>query len=75
MTMTLRECQAGADVVLRRVAGDCSRRRLAEWGLVPGAPVRLVARGPAGGLILALGDTRIALDSRTAGTVLVEPAR
>lgn len=72
--MTLRDCQPGADVLLRRVAGDCSRR-LAEWGLVPGAPVRLVARGPAGGLILALGDTRIALDSRTAGTVLVEAAR
>ncbi|MGC1210877.1 MAG: FeoA family protein [Micromonospora sp.] len=73
--MTLRDCRPGADLVLRRVTGDRSRRRLAEWGLVPGAPVRLVSRGPAGGLIVALGDTRIALDSRTAGTVVVEPAR
>lgn len=73
--MTLRDCLPGSHLVLRELTGDCSRRRLAEWGLVPGARMRLVARGPAGGLIVAVGDARMALDSRTAATLIVEPAR
>lgn len=72
--MTLRDCAPGSHLVLRELTGASPRRRLAEWGLVPGTRVRLVARGPAGGLIVAVGDARMALDSRTAETLIVEPA-
>lgn len=73
--MTLRDCRPGREVYLRRLAGDPgSRRRLAELGLVVGARMRLVSRGPAGGLIVAVEDGRVALDARTAGAVIVEHA-
>jgi Fe2+ transport system protein FeoA len=52
-----------------------SRRRLAELGLVPGVRLRLVSRGPAGGVIVAVDDGRIALDARTAEALIVAPAR
>ncbi|MCX5126548.1 MULTISPECIES: FeoA family protein [unclassified Streptomyces] len=44
-----------------------SRRRLLEFGFVPGADVTVIARGATGGLLVGLGDTRVALDTRTAG--------
>ncbi|MEV7521102.1 FeoA family protein [Streptomyces sp. NPDC091371] len=44
-----------------------SRRRLLEFGFVPGADVTVIARGATGGLLVGLGETRVALDSRTAG--------
>lgn len=72
--MTLRECSPGSQLLLRQLTEPQPRRRLAEWGLVPGARLRLVARGPGGGLIVAVGDARMALDSRTAATLIVEPA-
>ncbi len=72
--MTLRNCSPGHEVVVRRLTGPPSgRRRLMEWGFVPGARVRTVARGPAGGLIVAVVDSRVALDARTAGLVAVTP--
>ncbi|MFJ7203573.1 ferrous iron transport protein A [Streptomyces sp. NPDC098789] len=43
-----------------------SRRRLLEFGFVPGAEVTVIARGATGGLLVGLGATRVALDSRTA---------
>ncbi len=71
--MTLRECLPGAEVVLRGLAEDLGgRRRLAERGFVPGVRLRLVARGPGGGLVVAVGDTRTALDARTAAAIVVE---
>jgi ferrous iron transport protein A len=73
--MTLRNCRPGCDVVLRSVGGTiASRRRLLEWGFLPGARIRAVSRGPAGSVIVALADARVALDARTAGTLVVEPA-
>jgi Fe2+ transport system protein FeoA len=73
--MTLRDCPAGHEVLLRRAEADpVSRRRLAALGLVAGARLRLVARGPAGGLIVAVEDGRVALDGRTAAALIVEPA-
>ncbi len=47
--------------------GGGSRRRLREFGCVPGADVTVIARGATGGLLVGLGDTRVALDTRTAG--------
>ncbi|MFJ7265180.1 ferrous iron transport protein A [Streptomyces sp. NPDC099050] len=44
-----------------------SRRRLLEFGFVPGVDVTVIARGATGGLLVGLGDTRVALDTRTAG--------
>ncbi|MEV7415866.1 FeoA family protein [Streptomyces sp. NPDC089919] len=42
------------------------RRRLLEFGFVPGAEVTVIARGATGGLLVGVGEARIALDSRTA---------
>lgn len=47
--------------------GGGSRRRLLEFGFVPGADVTVIARGATGGLLVGIGATRVALDSRTAG--------
>jgi Fe2+ transport system protein FeoA len=73
--MTLHECLPGFEVVLREVAADGpNRRRLLEWGFVPGVRLRLVARSLAGGLVVALDDSRVALDARLARSlVVVEP--
>lgn len=73
--MTLRGCPPGRDVVVQALTcAPAERRRLMEWGFVPGARIRTVARGPAGGLIIALRDARVALDARTAGALLVKSA-
>ncbi len=64
-------------VVMRlcRVTGDRRhRRRLAELGFVPGASLSVLGRGMHGGLVLALGDGRVAVDALTAATLVVEPA-
>lgn len=72
--MTLRSCVPGREVVVKGFTGaPDGRRRLLEWGFVPGARVRAISRGPAGGLIVALVDSRVALDARTAGALVVEP--
>ncbi|WP_067801315.1 FeoA family protein [Actinomadura formosensis] len=73
--MTPREATTGAAMRLSRVTGDRRhRRRLVELGFVPGADVSVIARGVNGGLILALGDARVAVDAGTAATLLVEPS-
>jgi Fe2+ transport system protein FeoA len=73
--MTLRNCPPGREVVVRHLGATTagSRRRLLEWGFVPGARIRPVARGPAGGLIVALADARVAVDARIAAALVVEP--
>jgi ferrous iron transport protein A len=71
--MTLHECLPGFEVLLREVAADGPiRRRLLEWGFVPGVRLRLVARSLAGGLVVALGDSRVALDARLARSLVVD---
>ncbi|MPZ84482.1 MAG: ferrous iron transport protein A [Actinophytocola sp.] len=73
--MTLRDCPPGAPVLLRDMtAVGAERRRMLEWGFVPGARLRLVARSLAGGLVVALGDARVALDAGLARSLIVEPA-
>lgn len=44
-----------------------SPRRLLEFGFVPGADVTVIARGATGGVLVGLGEARVALDARTAG--------
>jgi Fe2+ transport system protein FeoA len=72
--MVLQECQPGSRVRLRGVRGrPTQHRRLLELGFVPGAVIRVVGRGAVGGMVIALGDARVALDSRTGGSMVVEP--
>jgi ferrous iron transport protein A len=72
--MTPGECVAGSWLRVRRVTGDRRhRRRLAELGFVPGAVLSVASRSVHGGLILALGDSRVAVDAATAATLVVEP--
>jgi ferrous iron transport protein A len=73
--MTLQDCPVGSRLRLRRVTGaQRHRRRLSELGFVRGAVLSVIGRGAMGGLVLALGDARVAVDSFTAGTLVVEPA-
>jgi ferrous iron transport protein A len=71
--MTLRDCPPGVEVLLRELAAEgADRRRLLEWGFVPGVRLRLVARSLAGGLVVAVGDARVALDAGVARSLIVE---
>ncbi|MCC3655702.1 MULTISPECIES: FeoA family protein [Streptomyces] len=73
--MTLYEWRTSEPVRLRRIAADRELRlRLLELGFVPGTELRVLARGLAGGLVVAHGDTRTALDNRTAAALVVHGA-
>ncbi|MEV6950558.1 FeoA family protein [Streptomyces sp. NPDC051183] len=69
---SLNDSRPGTTVRITGIApgagpGGGGRRRLLEFGFVPGADVTVIARGATGGLLVGLGETRVALDSRTAG--------
>ncbi len=49
-------------------------RRLAELGLRAGERVQVMHRTAGGGRLLAVGDTRIAVDRQTARSIPVRPA-
>ncbi|WP_425824699.1 FeoA family protein [Streptomyces fractus] len=49
-------------LVTVRAAAD-HRRRLIELGFVPGAVLRVVCAGGAGGRLLAVGESRVAVDA------------
>lgn len=73
--MTLQTCAIGSRLrVCGLTGGQRHRRRLLELGFVRGAVLSVIGRGTMGGLVLALGDARVAVDSFTAGTLVVEPA-
>jgi Fe2+ transport system protein FeoA len=73
--MTLRDCIPGDRLRLRRLRVRATDRlRLLELGFIPGAVLDVVARGATGGLLVGLGDARVALDGATAGALLVESA-
>lgn len=55
-------------------AEPARRLRLIELGLVPGRRLRVVIRGATGGLVVAVGDTRIALDAQTSAGLVVAAA-
>ena len=50
------------------------RLRLAEFGLRPGAVVTVLARTSGNGRLIGLGQSRIALDRRTAARMTVDGA-
>ncbi|MGW1076286.1 FeoA family protein [Streptomyces sp. NPDC002537] len=73
--MTLRSCRPGNRVLLRRLNVPATERlRMAELGFVRGAELRVVGRGATGGLLVALGDARVALDDATAQGIEVARA-
>jgi ferrous iron transport protein A len=64
--MDLRDCRPTDRARLHRIDGDREqRRRLMELGFVPGQILRVLGRGATGGLLLAVGDARIAVDTET----------
>jgi ferrous iron transport protein A len=64
--MTLDGVAPGTGAVVTAVTLPVVReRRLAELGLRRGQPVRVLHRTTGGGRLLAVGDARIAVDSRT----------
>lgn len=60
--------------VVRVDLDDGPRGRLRELGLRPGGDVRVTHRGAFGGLVLAVGADRFAVDARTASSIRVTTA-
>jgi Fe2+ transport system protein FeoA len=69
---SVRDLAVGESAILGVPTVDRAQRiRLAELGLRPGQPVTLLQRGVGGARIVSVADSRIALDSRTAGRIPV----
>jgi ferrous iron transport protein A len=65
---------AGEPVTIIDVrAGQRLRHRLADLGLIPGTVVKVVQSLGHGPVILAVGDSRLALGRGASHKVLVEP--
>ncbi|WP_372404387.1 ferrous iron transport protein A [Streptomyces luteireticuli] len=70
--MTLHDCAPGVRVRLGRLRlPGHDRLRLSGLGFLPGHEIRVVGRGAAGGLVVALGDARYAVDADTARRIRV----
>lgn len=69
----LHACQVGASgvvsCVLRTDDNLATVRRLAELGVRPGAVLTAVQKTPGGGRVIAVGDSRVALDKATLRTL------
>lgn len=59
--------------VIGIAAGRRAKRRLADLGLIPNTELDIVQNQGSGPLILAVGDTRIAIERGIAHKVLVQP--
>jgi Fe2+ transport system protein FeoA len=71
--MDLRDCRPADRARLYRIDGDRhQRRRLMELGFVPGQVLRVLGRGATGGLLLAIGDARVAVDVETCQALRVD---
>lgn len=69
---TVADAPLGATLTLESVTiAEGARRRLAELGLRPGALLTVVRRTAGAGRIVAVADSRIALDVVTARSLLV----
>lgn len=69
---TVRDLAVGECAILGVPEVDRPQRiRLAELGLRPGQPVTVVQRAVGGARVVSVADSRIALDSRTAGRIPV----
>lgn len=61
--------------IVRQIAGGQQvRGRLSELGLIPGIRVRVSQSQPYGPLLIALGESRVALGRGVAQKVMVEQA-
>lgn len=70
--MTLHDCAPGVRVRLDRLClPRPDRLRLSELGFLPDHEIRILGRGAAGGLVVALGDARYAVDADTAHGIRV----
>lgn len=73
--MVLGSCRRGWCVRLREISSDArTRLRLVELGFVPGVTIHVIGRAHAGGLVVLVGDARVALDGRSGEALIVEPA-
>ncbi|MGQ9814043.1 MAG: FeoA family protein [Candidatus Roseilinea sp.] len=71
--MPLSMTSPGADLRLMEIRGGAQlRQRLADLGLNPGTPVRVVHAG-AGGMILDVKGSRLAIGFGMAMKILVDP--
>ena len=72
---SLRDLSVGQRARVQAVTGPrAHRRRLLELGLVPGTPVEVVRRMPAGDVLeLAARDGRLSVRLSEADALLVEP--
>ncbi len=59
--------------VVTIAAGHRAMHRLAEMGIIPGAKVEVVQGQPGCPLLLAIHDTRLAIERGIASKVLVQP--
>jgi Fe2+ transport system protein FeoA len=72
--MPLSMASPGQEVRLVGIRGGWGiRRRLADMGLTPGEKVWVVQSGPAGPLLIAVRDSRLALGRGMAHKIMVEP--
>lgn len=56
------------------IAGPDMRKRLGDLGVIPGKSLKVVQKAGGGMIVIAIGDTRLALDPSMARTVLVKPS-
>lgn len=72
---TLREAPTGVPLLVTGPveAPTRARRRLAELGVREGARLAIRGRSAGGGVILAVGDGRVAVSRRLLGTIPAEP--
>jgi Fe2+ transport system protein FeoA len=71
--MTVRQLDPGASAQVVCVGGHPDRQnRLAVFGLVPGATIRLIQRKPEH--VIKIGETELALEDAIAEDIVVSPA-
>jgi len=71
----LAQATPGRAVVIAELGGGSgSARRLRDLGLAEGRELSVVQQREEGGVLVAVGDGRLALDAETAGRVLVRDA-
>jgi Fe2+ transport system protein FeoA len=71
MGSKLPDCKVGKCGIVRQINTDHSAaRRLNSMGIFPGAPIRLITKGPSGCLV-SVGCAKISLESGMAGSILV----
>lgn len=72
--MPLLLVQTGEDVRLVKIRGGRGlRKRMADLGMNPGTPLRIVSKNRSGPLIIALKESRMAIGRGMAAHIMVAP--